>query len=178
MAIAQPKRAFSLEFAVCLGAGLLAAGYNRIALGFSLSSAGSLMIGCATAGFFIGLDSALISERNLIREAISRNPMLTPPERLFSITRKFSLVALVTTVVVSTVMAMVFARDIVWLTKVGQDTAAIFDAQLSVIYEVVFIMAVLAALVANLILAFSRNMKLLFNTQTDVLERVSHWNLL
>ena len=135
------------------------------------------MIGCATAGFFIGLDSALISERNLIREAISRNPMLTPPERLFSITRKFSLVALVTTVVVSTVMAMVFARDIVWLTKVGQDTAAIFDAQLSVIYEVVFIMAVLAALVANLILAFSRNMKLLFNTQTDVLERVSHGDL-
>ena len=72
---------------------------------------------------------------------------------------------------------MVFARDIVWLTKVGQDPAAIFDAQLAVIYEVVFIMAVLAALVANLILAFSRNLKLLFNTQTDVLERVSHGDL-
>jgi sigma-B regulation protein RsbU (phosphoserine phosphatase) len=176
-AIFQPKRAFRLDLALCLAAGLLAAGYNRIAFGFTLSSAGSLMIGCAIAGFFIGLDSALIWERHLIREAISRDPMLTPPRRLFSITRKFSFVALVTTVVVSTVMAMVFARDIVWLTKIGQDTASILDAQMSVAYEVFFIMAVLAALVANLIIAFSRNLKLLFNTQTDVLERVSHGDL-
>jgi sigma-B regulation protein RsbU (phosphoserine phosphatase) len=176
-AILQPKRAFKLDLAVCLGAGLLAAGYNRLAFGFSLSSAGSIMIGCAIAGFFIGLDSALIWERQLIREAISRDPILTPPKRLFSITRKFSLVALVTVVVVSAVMAMVFARDIVWLTEIGKDTDSILKAQMSVVYEVFFIMAVLAALVVNLIIAFSRNLKLLFNTQTDVLERVSHGDL-
>ncbi len=177
LAIFQPKRAFSLDLALCLGAGLLAAGYNRTAFGFTLSSAGTLLIGCAIAGFFIGLDSALIWERELIREEISRNPIFTPPKRLFSITRKFSIVALVTTVVVSVVMAMVFARDIVWLTKIGQDTASILDAQMSVAYEVFFIMAVLAALVINLIMAFSRNLKLLFNTQTNVLERVSHGDL-
>jgi sigma-B regulation protein RsbU (phosphoserine phosphatase) len=175
--ILQPKRAFSLDFAVCLGAGLLAAAYNRIAFGFTASSAGSLLIGCAVAGFFIGLDSALMKERKLIQEAISRNHRLAPPKRLFSITRKFSFVALVTTVVVSTVMAMVFARDIVWLTKIGQDASSILEAQMSVAYEVFFIMAVLAALVVNLIIAFSRNLKLLFNTQTDVLERVSHGDL-
>ena len=176
-AVIQPKRAFKLDLAVCLGAGLLAASYNKIAFGFMLSSAGSLLLGCAIAGFFIGLDSALIWERKLIQEAISRDPILTPPRRLFSITRKFSLVALVTTVVVSTVMAMVFARDIVWLTEISKDTASILDAQMSVAYEVFFIMAVLSALVINLIIAFSRNLKLLFNTQTDVLERVSHGDL-
>ena len=176
-AILQPKRAFSLDLALCLVAGLLAAAYNRIAFGFTLSSAGSIMIGCAVAGFFIGLDSALLKERKLIREAISRNHSLTPPKRLFSITRKFSLVALVTTVMVSTVMAMVFARDIVWLTQIGQDAGSILDAQMSVAYEIFFIMTVLAVLVVNLIIAFSRNLKLLFNTQTDVLERVSHGDL-
>ncbi len=135
------------------------------------------MIGCAVAGFFIGLDSALIRERELIRKAIAQNNRLTPPNRLFSITRKFSVVALVTTVVVSTVMSMVFARDIVWLTKIDQDPASILDAQMSVAYEVFFIMTVLAVLVVNLIVGFSRNLKLLFNTQTDVLKRVSHGDL-
>jgi sigma-B regulation protein RsbU (phosphoserine phosphatase) len=176
-AIVQPKRAFIVDLALCLTAGLLAAAYNRFTFGFTLSSAGSLMIGCAVAGFFIGLDSALIRERVLIRLAITQNHRLTPPKRLFSITRKFSLVALVTTVVVSTVMIMVFARDIVWLTKIGQDANAILDAQMSVAYEVFFIMTVLAALVVNLIIAFSHNLKLLFNTQTDILERVSHGDL-
>jgi sigma-B regulation protein RsbU (phosphoserine phosphatase) len=176
-AILQPKRAFSLDLALCLSAGFLAAAYNRIAFGFTASSAGSLLIGCTVAGFFIGLDSALMKERKLIQEAISRNHRLTPPKRLFSITRKFSLVALVTTIMVSTVMAMVFARDIIWLTQIGQDAGAILDAQMSVAYEIFFIMTVLAVLVINLIIAFSRNLKLLFNTQTDVLERVSHGDL-
>lgn len=175
--ILQPKRAFYVDLAVCLAAGLIAAAYNRITFGFTLSSAGSLMIGCAVAGFFIGLDSALMRERKLIREAIAQNDRLSPPKRLFSITRKFSFVALVTTVVVSTVMSMVFARDIVWLTKIDQDAGAILDAQMSVAYEVFFIMTVLAILVVNLIIAFSHNLKLLFNTQTDVLERISHGDL-
>ncbi|MGD1974907.1 MAG: SpoIIE family protein phosphatase [Desulfobacterales bacterium] len=173
----QPRSAFILDLTVCLAAGLIAAAYNRITFEFTLSSAGSLMIGCAVAGFFIGLDSALIRERILIRKAISQNHRLSPPKHLFSITRKFSFVALVTTVVVSTVMSMVFARDIVWLSKLEQDVGAILDAQMSVAAEVFFIMAVLAVLVINLIIAFSHNLKLLFNTQTDVLERISHGDL-
>jgi phosphoserine phosphatase RsbU/P len=173
----QPRHAFSVDLALCLGAGLLVLLYNRIVFGFTLSSAGSVLIGCTIAGFFIGLDSALIRERMLIRQAISQNNRLAPPKHLFSITRKFSFVALVTTVLVSVVMILVFARDIVWLTKVSQDADAILEAQMSVAYEVFFLMAVLAVLVVNLIIAFSRNLKLLFNTQTDILERVSHGDL-
>ena len=176
-AILQPKRAFIVDLAVCLAAGLLAAVYNKMTFGFPLSSAVSLMIGCAVAGFFIGLNSALMRERQLIREAIAQNNRLTPPKRLFSITRKFSFVALITIGVVSTVMSMVFARDIVWLSKIDQDAGTILDAQMSVTTEVFFIMTVLAVLVVNLIIAFSHNLKLLFNTQTDVLERVSHGDL-
>ncbi len=176
-AIFQPKLAFRVDLALCLGAGLLTASYNRIVFGFPFSSIGSLIIGCAVAGFFIGLDSALLQERELIREAVSKNHMLTPPKRLFSITRKFSFVALVTTIIVSIVIALVFARDIVWLADIGRDSAAIFDAQVSVVYEVLFTMAVLSVFVVNLIIAFSHNLNMLFSTQTDVLERVSHGDL-
>ena len=92
-------------------------------------------------------------------------------------TRKFSFVALVTTLFVSVVLIMVFTRDIVWLTTIGQDEASIIDAQLSVTYEIFFIMAVLTVLVVNLIISYSSNLKLLFNNETKILEKVSRGDL-
>jgi sigma-B regulation protein RsbU (phosphoserine phosphatase) len=84
---------------------------------------------------------------------------------------------LITTLFVALVLAMVFARDIVWLSKIGQDEASIVKAQLSVTYEIFFIMAVLMILVVNLIISFSSNLKLLFNNETRVLEQVSRGDL-
>jgi sigma-B regulation protein RsbU (phosphoserine phosphatase) len=92
-------------------------------------------------------------------------------------TRKFSFVALITTLFVSVVLIMVFTRDILWLTTIGQDEASIIDAQLSVTYEIFFIMAVLTVLVVNLIISYSSNLKLLFNNETKILEKVSRGNL-
>ena len=92
-------------------------------------------------------------------------------------TRKFSFVALITTLFVATILALVFARDIVWLSKIGQDDASIAHAQMSVTTEIVFIMAVLMVLVVNLTISFSRNLRLLFNNETKVLEMVSQGDL-
>ncbi|UCE55627.1 MAG: hypothetical protein JSV31_09325 [Desulfobacterales bacterium] len=86
-------------------------------------------------------------------------------------TRKFSLVALTATIFVSLVLILVFSRDIIWLSSIEQNESALFQAQLSVAYEVFFIMAVLLALVVNLIISYSRNLKLLFKNQTTVLDK-------
>jgi sigma-B regulation protein RsbU (phosphoserine phosphatase) len=175
--ISQPKRTFVLEFGLCLFAGLLANAYNMIFSAMPLVNTTATMIGCAVAGFFIGLDSSLARERYVIQEAMSRDHTLPLPKHLFSMTRKFSFVALITTLFVATVLALVFARDIVWLSKIGQDDASIAHAQMSVTTEVVFIMAVLMVLVVNLIISFSRNLRLLFNNETQVLEQVSRGDL-
>jgi phosphoserine phosphatase RsbU/P len=175
--ISQPRRTFMLELAVCLFAGALINAYNIIVYDLPFLSSLSMMIGCSVAGFFIGLDSALAQERKVIQVSMSWARTQPLPRRLFSMTRKFSFVALITTLFVALVLAMVFARDIVWLSKIGQDEASIVKAQLSVTYEIFFIMAVLMILVVNLIISFSSNLKLLFNNETRVLEQVSRGDL-
>ena len=175
--IAQPRRTFILELVYSLFAGVLGSVYNTIMYGFPVYSAISLLVGCTVTGFFIGLDSALTRERRVIQRAMARDHTLPLPQRLFSMTRKFSFVALTTTIFVSIVLIMVFTRDILWLAEVGQDEAAITSAQLSITYEIFFIMAVLTVLVVNLIISYSSNLKLLFNNETNVLEMVSQGDL-
>jgi sigma-B regulation protein RsbU (phosphoserine phosphatase) len=175
--ISQPKRILTLELGLCLFAGVLLNTYNLISYDMPLFNTISMMIGCAVAGFFIGLDSALARERYVIKQAMSRDDTLPLPKRLFSMTRKFSFVALVTALFVAMVMVLVFTRDIVWLSKIGQDAASIAHAQMSVTTEIFFIMAVLMILVINLVISYSRNLRLLFNNETRVLEQVSQGDL-
>jgi sigma-B regulation protein RsbU (phosphoserine phosphatase) len=175
--ISQAKRTFLFELGVCLFAGVLLNTYNLISYDLPLFNTISMMVGCAVAGFFIGLDSSLARERYLILQAMSRADTLPLPKRLFSMTRKFSFVALTTALFVALVLILVFTRDIVWLSKIGQDAASIAHAQMSVTSEIFFIMVILMILVVNLIISYSRNLRLLFNNETRVLEQVSRGNL-
>jgi sigma-B regulation protein RsbU (phosphoserine phosphatase) len=75
------------------------------------------------------------------------------------------------------VLALVIARDFAWLADAQGDPAALKTAERTVMLEVVFIMAVLLGVVVNLIVSYSRNLKLLFNNETRVLEQVSRGNL-
>jgi sigma-B regulation protein RsbU (phosphoserine phosphatase) len=175
--IFQAKRTFLLDLGVCLLAGVLLNVYNIIVYSLPLFNTLAMMIGCSVAGFFIGLDSALARERHVIRQAMGRDDTLPLPRRLFPMTRKFSFVALVTAIFIALVLILVFTRDIEWLSKIGQDPAAIAHAQMSVTYEIFFIMVILMVLVVNLIISYSRNLKLLFNNETRVLEQVSRGDL-
>lgn len=173
----QPKRQFIVDLSLCLIAGLLATTYNMIAYEFPIGSGIKLIIGCAVAGFFISIDTALARERVVIKDSIARNHLMAPPERLYSITKKFSLVALATAVLVSIVVLLVFWLDIVWLTKIGQNETALHQAQMSVAYEIFFIFIVLFSLVTNLIISYSGNLKILFTNETHILERISRGDL-
>jgi sigma-B regulation protein RsbU (phosphoserine phosphatase) len=92
-------------------------------------------------------------------------------------TRKFSLVAFTATIFLALVLALVIARDVVWLATIEQSGMSIMQAQMSVMGELFFIMVVLFAEVANLIISYSKNLKLLFENETNVLERVTQGDL-
>ncbi len=173
----QPRNAFFTEFTLCLVAGISLYTYNKITYGFPLISLFPLMIGCTIAGFFIGLDAALNRERIMILQAMEQDNTAPLPKRLFSMTRKFTLITVTLTFFVAMLMALVFTRDIVWLTKVAQNETSIHSAQLSVTYEIFFIMAVLMVLIINLIFSYSRNLQLLFKNETKILEQVSEGDL-
>ena len=168
----QPRRQFTVEFGMCLAAGLLATAFNTAVFDFPLGSGISLMFGCAVAGFFLSLDMSLIRERVIILESMDTNESLPPPKRLFPVTRKFSLVALATVLFVAMVIVLVISRDIVWLSKIEQTPEAFWEAQLSVTYEIFFVMGVLLIMIINLIISYARNLQLLFRNETRVLERV------
>jgi sigma-B regulation protein RsbU (phosphoserine phosphatase) len=175
--IEQPRRAFILDFTLCCCAGIIINLFNRTMYDIPLVNLTSMMIGCIIAGFFIGLDSSLAQEKRVILRTIDQDTLSPLPERLFPMTRKFTFVAITATVFVSIILIMVFTRDVVWLSQTAQDEQSIYAAQLSVTYEIFFIMAMLMVLIVNLIFSYSRNLKLLFNNQTRVLEQVSNGNL-
>ena len=71
----------------------------------------------------------------------------------------------------------VISRDIAWIATVEKSLNALSQARSSVMLEIFFIMAVLLSLVVNLIISYSRNLKLLFDNETRILERVSRGDL-
>lgn len=173
----QSRRALIVDFCICFIAGILINIYNAVFFDIPAGNLMALMIGCIIAGFFIGLDSSLTEERQVIHNATTRESDGPLPKRFFSITRKFTLVSILTTIFVALVLTMVFTRDVVWLSTTAQDADSIIEAQLSVTYEIIFIMSVLLVLVANLIFSYSRNLALLFQNQTRVLEQVRDGDL-
>ncbi len=174
---AQPARAFYLDFGLCFVAGLIINIYDSLTFNIPLPYLASLMVGCIIAGFFIGLDSSLAQERKVILLAKAKNEFSSLPQRLFPMTRKFTLVAVTTSFFVCIVLILVFNRDVEWLTQTSQSQESIHAAQLSVSYEIFFIMTILILLVVNLIFSYSRNLKLLFNNETRVLEQVRKGDL-
>ena len=173
----QPKRQIFLDMFLCLLAGVIGAGYNTIMLSFPPASTLSLLFGCAVVGFFIAIDMALDRERHNILSALSSKSSLPLGDRLFPFTRKFFLLAVSTALFVTVVIVLVVSRDIVWLSKIEHTDTALIDAQMSVTYEIFFVMAVLLAMVVNLIASYSKNLKILFRNQTSVLEEVSRGDL-
>jgi len=152
--------------------------YNHLIYDFPLITSGlKLVLGCAVAGFFIALDMALTRERTVIRSAMASTWDHRPPQRLYSMTRKFSLFALTATVAVAGVIGLILAGDVSWLAKIEREGISPGEARLSIVSEVFFVMAVLLAWIVNLVFSYSKNLKLLFSNETNVLERVTRGDL-
>lgn len=173
----QPRLAFSLDFCLCLTAGVLINTYNGIIHHIPLPNLLSLFVGCLIGGFFIGLDSALRQERVVIVATTAQSVSTGLPDRFFPMTRRFTFVAITASVFVALVLILVFTRDVEWLVTAHYSEDTLHEAQMSVIYEVLFIIAVLMALIVNLIFSYSRNLSLLFKNETRVLEQVQKGNL-
>jgi len=75
--------------------GCTAALYNKVQYNFPLIlSGGKLVLGCDVIGFFSSLDMALARESSVIHHALEQDKVSQPPKRLYSVTRKFSLVVI------------------------------------------------------------------------------------
>jgi sigma-B regulation protein RsbU (phosphoserine phosphatase) len=169
----RPRRQFVMEGVLCIlvGVGILL--FNRLVLQFPVANGLVVVFGSLMAGFFIATDMGLARERMAILEAMQRQDRLKPPERLYPMSRKFSAIALTTALFVAVVIGMVVSHDIAWLRQVENSQAALAEAGMAVLYEIFFIMGVLLIWIVNLIVSYSSNLNLLFDSETSVLENVS-----
>ncbi len=175
--IKRSRRQFILDFFLCLLAGGAAAVYNNVFFGFPVSSGFLILLGTAVGGYFVGLDLALARERAVILKAKSLGVYTASLQRLYPMSRTFTFVALVTTLSIITILGMVLAKDISWLSELGSDSEYLEQAERSVKYEIIFVVAVLMGMVMNVIISWSRNLKLLFTNQTGILEQVTNGDL-
>jgi sigma-B regulation protein RsbU (phosphoserine phosphatase) len=173
----QPRRQCVLDFILCVAVGFAVMFYNIMVYNFPIASGLKVVLGCAIAGFFLSLDTALARERAVIYQTYKSHRFLSPPKRLYPMTRKFFVVALAAALFVAAIIGLVIAGDVFWLAQIGQSGMSLAQAQRSVTYEVFFVMIVLLVWVVNLIVSYSKNLKLLFENETNVLERVSRGDL-
>lgn len=165
---------FRLELALYTAAGFCSALIMLVLHDFPLMQSGmKLVLGIFTVGVFAGLDAALWREQAVIREALAGGAIYDPPERFTPLTRRFSLVSVSVLLLVTVILLLVVFRDVQWLAGRLADRQSIRELGQAVFWEIVFVMGLLIAMVINLVLAYSRNLNLLFRNQTRVLERVS-----
>ncbi|QJB56401.1 SpoIIE family protein phosphatase [Pseudodesulfovibrio sp. zrk46] len=177
-AIRQSLMQFRLELGLFLGAGLGMALILLLIYHFPLFQSGmKLVLGIVTVGMFAALDLALARERIVIGDALSGRASFEPPRELSPMTRKFSLVATSILLLITGIIMLVIIRDVHWLAEqdLSMDSVAILGR--SVLVEIIFVMGFLLLMVINLVLSYARNLRILFDNETVVLERVSRGDL-
>lgn len=168
----------SLQFRMDMSLFTLAALAGALELwlipGFPFVGSGlKLSLAIVTLGLFASLDLALARERAVIHAARKIRGARRPPRRMVPLTHRFTAVAVAIIVLTSIVLLLVFVRDINWLAVQPASPDTFSRVTRSVLFEVSFVMGVLLLLTLNLIISSSRNLRLLFDNETEVLERVS-----
>ncbi|WFS62938.1 SpoIIE family protein phosphatase [Pseudodesulfovibrio thermohalotolerans] len=174
----QPLRQFQMDLGLFLAAGFVSALILLTVFSFPLAQSGmKLVLGIFTVGLFAGLDMALARERQVIRNALAGNAAYDPPARLIPMTRKFSLIAILILVLSIAIIMLVVIRDIGWLATQDLNLGTLDIIGRVVLVEILFVMSFLIVMVTNLVVSYARNMRILFDTQTKVLENVSRGDL-
>lgn len=172
----RAKRQFWLDFLIMALAGTVVTVIDMAAFGFPMESGLKVLLGCTCLGFFMGLDTALCREREAVLAGDYANgpfALAGPPS---SLTRKFALAATAAVCFASLIVALVVIKDFTWLHETGQAMPLGMMVR-AVGAEIGFVGAALLGLTLRVIWSYSRNLRLLFEMETDVLSAVGHDDL-
>lgn len=173
----QSTRLLLLDFGIFVAAGLGVGVYHHLVWGFPVFSGLEIIIGFATIGLFAALDLSLEREYRIIAHADMAERHRPGPESFFPQTRRFAYLATGVIIFVTLILLMLLLRDIAWLEGQEKSAQDLTSLLWSVIWEVLFVMGILLALTLILVFSYARNLKLLFQNQTNVLEMVSRGRL-
>ncbi len=161
---------FELFCYVALGLALTV--HNSLIYSFPLGSGIKLMVGVLTLGFFAAVDLGLERERLILGQRLSLGKSAVPEGEYRPITKSFAGFAIASVILITALVLLVIVRDIDWISKQGPES--IDAAKKAVSLELIFIAVVLMGFLVNLVLSFSKNLKLFFQNQVEILDRVTH----
>lgn len=176
--VRRPVLQFRLELGLILLAGLASGAWGRFVLGFPWGSGLKILLGSTAMGLFAGVDLALERERAVIREAMARPAdFLRPLVRLSPMTRRFFMITVLVILLATFIVALMLVNDVHWLA--GELHGEGLERMLirSVVLDLLTVMCLLTGHIVNLVLSYSRNLRLLFDNQTGALEHVSRGEL-
>lgn len=177
-ALRRSARQFRLDVGLFFGASIVMALLLLALYNYPLMQSGmKLVLGVVTVGVFAGLDLALARERAVIHEALQGRAYYSAPRQFSPMTRKFSLVATLVLLLITGIIMLVLIRDVHWLAEQDLSTESVGFLGRSVLLEILFVMGFLLVMVINLVLSYARNLRLLFDNETAVLENVSRGDL-
>lgn len=177
-AINRSVAQFRMELGIFFVAGMAMALILFFGYHFPLFESGmKLVLGIFTVGLFASLDLSLARERMIITAALAGDASFETPRELSPLTRKFSLAATLILLLITAIIMLVVFRDIQWLAEHDVNVASIADMGRSVLLEIAFVMGFLLLMVVNLVFSYARNLRILFENETIVLEKVSQGDL-
>ena len=177
-AIRRSGAQFRMELGMFFVAGLIMALILFFVYHFPLFESGmKLVLGIFTIGLFAALDLSLARERMIITAALAGEASFETPSELSPLTRKFSLAATLILLLITAIIMLVIFRDVQWLAEQDLSVASVDALGSSVLIEIIFVMGFLLLMVINLVFSYARNLRILFDNETVVLENISQGDL-
>jgi len=165
------RRQFFLEITIFLSTAIAITIYNMAAHEFPVESGLKVIVGTLTLGFFAAADLALERERLISEHLSMTGEFIKPREKHFPVTRKFLLVSTTSVTLITVVIFLVISKDLEWLSNLSY--MDLQSARLAVFGELAFITVVVLSGIFNLIISYSKNLRIFFDNETDSLKAVA-----
>ena len=172
----RARRQFWLDFGLYASGGLAVTLIDLTAFGFPVESGLKVLLGCSCLGFFMGLDMALHRERAAVLSGDYAKGPFARTLPFASLTRKFALAATAAVLFAALIVGLVVLKDFIWLHESGR-TMDFGILVRGVALEIGFVGAALLGLTLRVIWSYSRNLRLLFDMETEVLAAVGRDDL-
>lgn len=170
----RPKRLFWNDFLVFIVGGAALATFNFLVFDFPPDSGAKVLLGFAVIGLYAALDLTFQRERRLAQQLRAERRAFPLSARFLPYQTKFVLFSMINIVVVSLIVVMVVLKDLIWSATTDMDP---MRAQLVIMVELVFILAVLGAYQLRVIRQYARKMDFSLEEETTALRRVKSGDL-
>ncbi|MGY5450072.1 HD-GYP domain-containing protein [Agarivorans sp. MS3-6] len=173
----QVSAQFRLDFIMFILAGVMVVIYNTSFFDPPWESNLKVLLGLTALGFYVACDLALSKENTIAHQLSERDEHLPIDEQALPVSKKFSLFAAISALVLALVIFLVINKDLDWLVTVGNERYSMQQAQRFIVIEIAFVVLVIMAYVMRVISSYSKNLSLLLANENKTLACVQQGDL-